>query len=168
MRYFDQENNRLIYFEKQATPDFWDSQWQADSSIREDVLGAKSTYVTRIAQKYLKPEDGIILEGGCGNAQHVAALTSNGYRCIGIDFAQQPVSALRSAVLELDVRLGDVRHLDFGSLDSLHRNFEPYVDHVLWSETSQAGAFGGELGTDAIRTIIRVRKQGLLTRQSER
>ena len=58
--------------------------------------------------------------------------------------------------------------IDFGSLDNLHRNLEPYVDQVLWSETSQAGAFGGELGTDAIRTIIRVRKQGLLVGQAAR
>ena len=57
--------------------------------------------------------------------------------------------------------------IDFGSLHNLHQNFEPYVDQILWSETSQAGAFGGELGTDAIRTIIRVRKHRLLTRQSE-
>jgi len=113
MRYFDQENNRLIYFEKQATPDFWDSQWQADSSIRKDVIGAKSTYVTRIAQKYLKPEDGIILEGGCGRARHVAALSNNGYQCIGVDSAPKTVQALQDAVPELDVRLGDVRYLDF-------------------------------------------------------
>ena len=54
--------------------------------------------------------------------------------------------------------------IDFSSLDNLHRNFEPYVDQILWSETSQTGTFGGELGTDAIRTIIQVKKQkqGLL------
>ena len=113
MRYFDERNNRLIYIERQATPDFWDDCWQADISIREEIIGVKNTYVTRITKKYLKPTDGIILEGGCGRAQHIAALTNNGYQCIGLDSAQQTVRALQNAIPELDVRLGDVRHLDF-------------------------------------------------------
>lgn len=113
MRCFDKQNNRLIYIEQKATPDFWDARWQTDTSTREKIVGLKNTYVLQITKKYLKPEDGFIIEGGCGYAQHVAALTNNNYRCIGVDYAQQTVQALQKAVPELDVRLGDIQHLKF-------------------------------------------------------
>lgn len=48
---------------------------------------------------------------------------------------------------------------DFGSLEGLRALFAPHVDQVLWSETSRAGDFSGELGTDAVRVIMRIRKQ---------
>ncbi len=63
-----------------------------------------------------------------------------------------------------DVKRTGTDLIDFGSLNNLHQSFEPYVDQILWSETSEAGAFNGALGTDAVRTIIRVDKQRLLTR----
>lgn len=112
-RYFDKSNNRLIYILQKATPDFWDSHWEPDNLLREKIMGVKSSYVTRVTNNYLKPADGIILEGGCGRAQHVAALTNSDYQCIGIDSAAQTVQTLQSAIPELDVRLGDVLHLDF-------------------------------------------------------
>lgn len=113
MRYFDEQNKRLIYIGEQATPGFWDRQWKTKEEIRRAVIDLKSTYVTRVTRKCLTPDDGIILEGGCGRAKHVAALVNNGYQCIGVDFAQQTVEMINEAVPELDVRLGDVRHLDF-------------------------------------------------------
>ena len=113
MRYFDQKNHRLIYLDQRASPDFWDEHWGVDRSIKEKIIGTKDTQVTRVTRKYLKPEDGTILEGGCGLALHVAALVHNNYPCIGVDVAQETIRAIQEAVPELDVRLGDVRHLDF-------------------------------------------------------
>ena len=94
------------------TPDYLDRIKETAQLTEPTMLGI-DTYVTRITRKYLRPVDGVILEGGCGDAVHVAALAASGYRCIGIDSAEQTVSALQSAFPELDVRLGDVRHLDF-------------------------------------------------------
>ena len=114
-RYYDRSNRRLVYFGHSATPEFWDNEWQLDASIRERILRIRSTYVVRTTKKYLTPRDGIILEGGCGPAIHVAALTNSGYRCIGIDSAVQTVSILNQSIPELDVRLGDLRKLDFAN-----------------------------------------------------
>ena len=61
----------------------------------------------------MKPEDGIILEGGCGRGKNVASLVNNGYRVIGIDYAEKTVSILNQCVPVLDIRLGDVRKLPF-------------------------------------------------------
>lgn len=114
-RFYDKSNRRLIYLGHRATPGFWDREWLLDTSIRQKLLGIKSTYVVRTTKRYLTPKDGTILEGGCGPATHVAALTNNGYRCIGIDSAAQTVSVLNQSIPELDVRLGDVRKLDLAN-----------------------------------------------------
>ncbi len=45
----------------------------------------------------------------------MAALAHLGYDCIGVDFAPQTVALLRGQVPELDIRLEDVRRLDFAA-----------------------------------------------------
>lgn len=64
-------------------------------------------------RKYLPGEKGIILEGGCGRAQHVYCMKYNGYNAVGVDFAERTVRAVNEAVPELDVRKCDVRNLPF-------------------------------------------------------
>ncbi|MCB0164574.1 MAG: class I SAM-dependent methyltransferase [Anaerolineae bacterium] len=113
MRFFDQRYNRLIYVNQSATPDFWDDQWRIDRSVRQKIINVKSTFVTQMTRKYLSPDDGVILEGGCGTGIHVAALQNNGFQCIGLDYAPTTVQVLNKAVPELDIRQGDVRCLDF-------------------------------------------------------
>jgi SAM-dependent methyltransferase len=60
-----------------------------------------------------------VLEGGCGRERFVNALSQQGYKAIGIDFAPKTVARIKEAVPELDVRIGDVRSLpiDSGTLD---------------------------------------------------
>lgn len=111
--YLDTSNKRLICFNQEATPDFWDNMWETNGLTREGILNVKDTYVTRITKKYLLPEDGVILEGGCGHSRHVAALVNRGYRCIGVDSASKTVQTINQITPELDVRLDDVRHLKF-------------------------------------------------------
>ncbi len=113
MRYFDAKNNRLIHIRESATPDYWERQWSRDPLVRDQIKNVRSTFVTRVTKWYLKPEDGPILEGGCGRAHHVAALANWGYAVIGVDNAGGTVAALRELVPELDIRLGDVLRLEF-------------------------------------------------------
>lgn len=115
MRYFDKERHRLVYINQQATSTFWDAQWQAENGRETKALASKNTYVSKLTQKYLAPEDGPILEGGCGNGQHVTALTHNGYRCIGVDYAPRTVLTINRTSPGLQVYLGDVRNLSFTS-----------------------------------------------------
>lgn len=111
-RYYDQQHNRLIYVEQEPTPDFWDERWRAGGDLGRVLARQSSTYVSRLNRRYVAPEDGLVLEGGCGTATHLAAMVRDGYRCVGIDNAQRTVAAVQEAAPELDVRLGDVRALD--------------------------------------------------------
>ncbi|MEM4409598.1 MAG: class I SAM-dependent methyltransferase [Candidatus Caldarchaeum sp.] len=113
MRYFDYKKKRLIYLARQATPAFWDDRWETNGFSKEKLLNIKDTIVVRLTKKYLKPEEGPILEGGCGTGVHVAALTNNRYQCIGVDYAPNTVRTLNEILPELDIRLGDVRYLPF-------------------------------------------------------
>lgn len=111
--YFDPKRKLLVCYRANSTPDFWDSHWNGAERDEIDIVGTKDTHVSRVTKKYLNPEEGIILEGGCGTGEHVAALVNNGYRCIGIDFAEKTVSAIQQRFPELDIRYGDVRALPF-------------------------------------------------------
>lgn len=113
MRYIDTNHSRLIFIQETATPEFWDKHWNIDSSIRTTLMTVQRTWVSDITKKFLKPETGLILEGGCGTAIHFAAMVNNGYRCIGVDYAIETVNTVNNAVPHLDVRQGDVRHLQF-------------------------------------------------------
>jgi len=113
MRFYDRNYCRIIHIDSSPTPDFWDSHWQKNLLSQEVILGIKPTLVSRITEKYIKPKDGILLEGGCGQATHVASLSYRGYQCIGIDNANKTISAIKKVSPDLDVRVGDVRELPF-------------------------------------------------------
>ena len=108
--YYSKNKKSLVYISKKATPDFWDAQW--DGNLKNlDRFYKDNSYVSKITSKYL-PKNSVIVEGGCGRANHVYALKKNGYRAIGIDFAPETVSFVNKHFSELDVRLGDVMQLD--------------------------------------------------------
>ena len=113
IRYFDEQNNRLIYVGQPATPAFWDTRWNECEALQKRLPVVTRSDIPKVTKKYLRVEAGAILEGGCGRGDHVAALVSHGYQSIGIDFASETVAAVNEAMPELDVRLGDVRKLDF-------------------------------------------------------
>lgn len=112
-RFYDKKNHRLIYIEQPANTNFWDGHWQKQKSSLEKIRQKKATFVSRITKRYIKPSDGVILEGGCGRGIHVAALVNNGYQCIGVDAAKKTVQLINANMPDLDIRLGDVRSLDF-------------------------------------------------------
>ncbi|MCP4573556.1 MAG: class I SAM-dependent methyltransferase [bacterium] len=111
-RFYDPQHNRLIYVDRNPTPDFWDERWLADGGLGAALARTAPTHVSRLNRRYVDPEAGPVLEGGCGTAKHLAAMVRDGYECVGIDNAEQTVAAVKEAAPELDVRLGDVRELD--------------------------------------------------------
>ncbi len=100
---------RLVYLEGKATPQFWDHRWQAEG--KPGPANLKDEVVT-VTEKYL-PRGARILEGGCGRANKVMALSAAGYRATGVDFAEDSVKQARLHYPDLDIRQGDVRSLDF-------------------------------------------------------
>jgi SAM-dependent methyltransferase len=113
IKYFDPGKKQLLCYGRNATSHHWDNHWDVDETIRLEIVGVKDTYVSRVTKEYLLPEEGAILEGGCGKGLHVAALVHNGYKCIGIDFAENTVRMVNQKFPELDIRYGDVRKLPF-------------------------------------------------------
>ncbi len=112
-RYFDKTNNRLIYIGKASDANYWDAHW--DKNTIEKLYPKRimpTDYVINTTQKYL-PKGSTILEGGCGTGQQVFKLQKSAYKVIGIDYAEKTVKIVKQAKPELDIRLGDVRKLDF-------------------------------------------------------
>lgn len=112
-RYYDLQQKRLIYFGKKPSRQFWDSHWDLAENEIIKIVSTRRNFASLVTAKYLKPEHGIILEGGCGTGENVAALVNNGYRCIGIDWAEKTVSLLNKYSPQLDIRHGDVKDLPF-------------------------------------------------------
>jgi len=110
-RYYDKKNNRLVYINNKATDEYWDEHWENDNF--EKLVRIKSNkFIETNTNKYLKKGDKI-LEGGCGRGQNVYLLQHIGYECIGLDYAKNTVELINKKIPEIDVRLGDVRKLDF-------------------------------------------------------
>jgi hypothetical protein len=53
MRYYDPQHNRLIYYERAATPEFWDLHWQAEDFAR--TIRSLNRFVIRWTRRYLPP-----------------------------------------------------------------------------------------------------------------
>ena len=116
-RFYDVDNERLIYVDKEATKDFWDDHWLTEDFYKAATLTPNS-WVARTTKKYLR-RGSTVLEGGCGLANSVYALQNNGFKSVGLDFAPKTVKMIKSVVPELNIKLGDVRSLPFedGSFD---------------------------------------------------
>lgn len=112
-RYYDLQKKRLIYFGEKPSRQFWDSHWEMAKNAARNIVNTTRTFASLVTPKFLKPDQGVILEGGCGSGENVAALVNNGYKCIGIDWAEKTVSILNKYAPELDIRQGDVRKLPF-------------------------------------------------------
>ena len=127
-RYFDTKNQRLVYVNEAATEAFWDNHWanQPDPS-KPDASGGlvgrikaflRNDFVLDATRSYL-PKGGRVLEGGCGQGQHVVTLSHAGYEAVGLDFAPETITQLKDRHPELEFEQGDVRELPFadGSFD---------------------------------------------------
>jgi len=112
-RYYNSNKKALVYIQSSATPEMWDNHWNIGDGEKTKLTLSSSidNFVSLVTQRYLSPQSGLILEGGCGTGQYVASLTSLGYQALGIDFAPQTVETLNKVAPHLDIRLGDVRSL---------------------------------------------------------
>lgn len=113
MKYYDRVKNRLVFLEKQATPEFWDDHWDA-KNLREIIIsGGNDRFILDTTKKYLNT--GRVLEGGCGVGSKVYALYNHGYDAYGVDFATKTVGKINASVPDLKILPADVMHLPFRS-----------------------------------------------------
>jgi len=139
-KYYDKNNNRLVFIEKKADSKFWDKHWNGNKNSFKNQYTPKSNFVVRYTQKFL-PKGSKILEGGCGLSQNVYKLHKWGYNCIGIDYASETVKLIKNTFPELDIRLGDVRNLKFkndsfdgywslGVIEHFYKDYEKILDEM--------------------------------------
>lgn len=111
---YDAQNKRLAVFETQATPEFWDGQWERESVQKRLKSGKTHHFIKTLTQKYV-PAGGKILEGGCGTGEVVSCLRRWGYDASGVDFAEKTIRAVKEIDPTLPLFVEDVRHTHFSS-----------------------------------------------------
>jgi SAM-dependent methyltransferase len=112
LRVYEPEKKRVRCYQDAADASFWDAQWGA-LDLKAFMDHCESWPFMPWTRRYLKPEDGPILEGGCGLGQAVRCMHLAGYQVTGVDYAANTVKSLREHYPELDIREADVRKLPF-------------------------------------------------------
>ena len=147
LRYYNKSNNRLVYFEKKASAQFWDKHWSVDNFKLIVERSKNNTFILENTRRFLK--EGVILEGGCGMGGNVYCLHYNGYFVFGVDFAEKTVEKINKYFPELKIIKGDVRSLEFDdeffdgywSLGVIEHFYEGYKD--IFKEMKRVVKKGG-------------------------
>lgn len=112
-RFYDKKNNRLVYIGESSDSNFWDRHWSKNTFDKiYNSAFSPFDYVIANTKKYLAAKSKII-EGGCGLGQQVLKLQNLNYEIIGIDYAKKTVQLVNKLKPEINIKLGDVRKLDF-------------------------------------------------------
>lgn len=90
---------------------FWENNWR-EGSLDETIRYCSVDPMLPIFRQYL-PKGGLVLEGGCGMGHYVVFYRREGYRMVGLDFAQETVHRLKSAYANSPVTVGNVERLPF-------------------------------------------------------
>lgn len=114
-KYYDKENNRLVFEGEAADERFWDKEWNRENFKKTvENNGKRDRFISKITKKFLKSGKTVkILEGGCGMGHFVYSLALNGYDAYGIDFAAQTIKNIKDNFPELKVSCCDVRKINF-------------------------------------------------------
>ena len=110
---YDSSEKRLVCYRKKSDNAFWDIHWSKEDILRSHNSMSKYNLVIRVTKKYIHPDDGPILEGGCGVGQFVYLLSEGGYECIGIDTAEKTIKRVQRTNPSLNLKIMDVRDLKF-------------------------------------------------------
>lgn len=114
IRLYNAPKNNIIYINENANSEFWDSFWNQNGEDWIENYTKKKTLNDvrfRLFKKYLF-KGAQILEGGCGRGQFVYGLSKLGFRCTGIDYAENTVKILNEHLPELDIKIGDITNLN--------------------------------------------------------
>ncbi len=108
---YSPRDQRLVYLDAKATPEFWEARWRAEG---RPVASRQDEEMIDVTAAHL-PAGARVLEGGCGRGNKVAVLAKAGFEAIGVDFAADSVRQARLEYPGLDIREGDVRALPFAA-----------------------------------------------------
>ncbi|MBN1963614.1 MAG: class I SAM-dependent methyltransferase [Anaerolineae bacterium] len=97
-----------------STRETWKNIWQ-DASLKVELEALTYTRAQEILALYTPylPQDGIVLEAGCGLAATVIWLREHGFDVIGLDYAVQALHKARAYDPTLALQAGDIHHLPY-------------------------------------------------------
>jgi len=110
---YDPQRKCLLCFKDKQDFSSWDDHWSKVDISQLYASLSRYNLILRVTKKYLKPEDGPILEGGCGIGQFVYSLCRAGFRCVGVDAADKTINIAKKANPTLNLQTMDVRELKF-------------------------------------------------------
>ena len=85
--------------------------WKQDEAF--DLLrSCDDDGILDVLMKYV-PEGSYVLESGCGLARYVRYLTDRGWKCVGLEYREETVTAVRSVWPDLQLVQGDVAAAPF-------------------------------------------------------
>ena len=112
-RFFDPDNNRLVYINEKADAQMWEKRWSNIDISRmhnPKTLTWIKKKIVDTTKQYL-PHGGLLLEGGCGTGEKVAALEVAGHNVIGLDYATSTLQRVKTVSSGLTLIGGDLRAL---------------------------------------------------------
>jgi len=112
VKYYDKNNNRLVFFKESADYDYWDKHWKNYRLKTIKRSPPKNRFIISITKKYL-PVGARILEGGCGMGDKVNSLHKAGYEVYGVDIAKEAVYSVNKFHPELKIIPANVKSLPF-------------------------------------------------------
>jgi len=111
--YFRHGSSLALYKKIGNHENYWDDLWQS-TSIQDIYKRAKTGGLGEFEKPFMKylPENGKILEAGCGTGKYVWALQARGFQIEGIDYAEETIRRIKEVDPELKVRVGDIYAID--------------------------------------------------------
>jgi len=103
---------RLVYYSQEADVQYWREHWEQNLSPEFYKLAEQGNLgrYHNIFMSHL-PEQGRIIEAGCGLGQIVLALDKHGYTVEGIEWDQNTVEKVCSLYPDISIKVGDVTNL---------------------------------------------------------
>lgn len=106
MMLHDAHHKRLAVFDRQATPELWDAQWD-DDRLRQDISSGKNHhFIKRITSRFVSKGGKILVRYGAGRVcPQTVKLRRHGHRLRRTD----RVTCVRGLFPNLPLIIGDVR-----------------------------------------------------------
>ncbi|MFX1257022.1 MAG: class I SAM-dependent methyltransferase [Promethearchaeota archaeon] len=140
MKIYDKNKNRLIFLIRNIKNVYWDFHWlKTWDKIKNTIfVFDPNALVCKITPRFLKSNNGPLLEGGCGLGGNVFLLKSLGFETYGIDSAYKTVEIINAKMPSLKISVGDIRKIPFSndffagywSLGVIEHFFNGYEDVV--------------------------------------
>src|SRR2546425_10825979 len=92
---------------------YWETAWEKHDEARM-MRNLRREYVLRVARRIFS-RGARLLEAGCGTGKYCIALSREGYRVVGIDFALSGLTAYHAAAPDLPALRGSVVDMPFAS-----------------------------------------------------